>query len=149
MELLLRLLHARTLVLAALAAAALFAAKIARDEVLRRAELRANATQRGAVVSRDILKDLDARDSLRLRALHRTVVAELAAAKADGFDVRRLREVADGELALDAPETRATAYERLNKLRLAIPRRAAALRPAGTDEETPDETPTPRAEAAR
>jgi|CXWL01.1.fsa_nt_gi hypothetical protein len=82
----------------------------------------------------DLVKDADARESARLRGLHRAVVAELRAARGKGLNVATLQELADSALALDAPGTRATAIERLNTLRVAIPRKKGLSRPASNED---------------
>jgi hypothetical protein len=82
----------------------------------------------------DIVKDLDARESLRLRALYRDVSAEIAAARARGRSVDALQRGADSALAMAAPATRAYAFARLNELRLAIPPALDALRPSDGEE---------------
>jgi hypothetical protein len=70
----------------------------------------------------DIKKDLDFKESLRLRTLHRNVSREIAAAGAKGRRVAGLQRLADSALALDNPGYRAAAFEKLNEVRLKIPR---------------------------
>lgn len=82
----------------------------------------------------DLVKDADARQSSRLRGLHRIVNAELRVARGKGIDVAALQQLADSALALDAPATRPLAIERLNKLRATIPRRKGVTRPASNDD---------------
>jgi hypothetical protein len=88
----------------------------------------------------DIARDLEAKESARLKALHRTVSEEIAAAKAKGFNVDRLQPIADKALQLDTPAYRAAAMERLNQLRLVIPQAVEPFRPA-TDADVPDDMP--------
>ncbi|MBI3289610.1 MAG: hypothetical protein HYZ74_08855 [Elusimicrobia bacterium] len=88
---------------------------------------------------------VDVRESARLRGLHRAVSAEIEAARAKGLDVDKLQRLADSALTLDAPAYRAAAVERLNKLRLVIPRSKEDFRPAAQGEANPDFFDPPRA----
>jgi hypothetical protein len=100
----------------------------------------------------DLLRDVQARESAKLRGVYRSVSAELAAARARGHDVAKLQSLADSALKLDKPNYRNAAIERLNKLRLVIPQRKEAFRPANADDLNPEsetETPTPRAKGRR
>ncbi len=81
-------------------------------------------------LSADIEKNAEARESGKLHALHRAVSAEIAAAAASGFQIEKIQRLADTALDLDTPAQRPTAIERLNKLRLAIPRKKEAFQPA-------------------
>lgn len=147
METLLRFMNARSFLLlggaAALIALAVFATRAAREKE----EERRLAAERGATPSPDILEELNARESAKLHALHRRVSGELAAAEAKGYRVDRLKALADGELAFDTPAMRAGAIERLNRLRLAIPKNAESFRPAGLEEDVSDVPPSPRGHA--
>lgn len=148
METILRFLRPRTFAgLAALAAAVVLIDRFQgypRYWWMRRRYAAERATRpEGA----DIARALDAAESRRLRALHRQVVFELESARARGFDVARLRRIADSALSLDAPAYRRAAIERLNKLRLAIPQSTEPFRPAGVDEEPAGGLPTPRSSA--
>ena len=69
----------------------------------------------------DIAADLERKESLRLRALHKTINDELTTAELKGFEVSRLRSISDQALLLDNTIYRPAAFERLQKLRLAIP----------------------------
>lgn len=94
-------------------------------------------------------EDLESRESLRLRGLHRAVAAEIEAARAQGFNVDRLRRLADSALELDKPAYRGAAVERLNRLRLAIPRKKEFVRPASRDEDAADPFEAARAGALK
>jgi hypothetical protein len=72
--------------------------------------------------SRAIEDELDFKESLRLRTLHRNVSQEIADAQAKGRRVAGLQRLADAALALDAPGYRKAAFEKLNEVRLKIPR---------------------------
>ena len=92
----------------------------------------------------DMMRDVQARESARLRGVYRSVSAELAAARARGHDVAKLQALADSALKLDKPNYRGAAIERLNKLRLVIPQRKESFRPANADDLNPEsETETP------
>jgi hypothetical protein len=100
-----------------------------------------------SALSADIMKDVETRESAKLKGLHRVVSAEIAAAAANGFDVERFQRLADGALALDSPAYRSAAIERLNKLRLAIPQKKESFRPAADGDlspELPDKPAPPR-----
>lgn len=113
-------------------------------------QTRVDAAARGtSPLAGDIAADLDKKDSLRLRALHKTVSDEIAAAQAKGFDVARLQPIADKALALDTPAYRPAAMERLNKLRLVIPQSMEPFRPAASDEEPSDGPATPKSSTTR
>jgi hypothetical protein len=101
-------------------------------------------------LSADIMKDVEARESAKLKGLHRVVSAEIAAASANGLDVARFQRLADGALALDTAAYRSAAIERLNKLRLAIPQKKEAFRPAAAGDLSPevDEKPAPKRKTA-
>ncbi len=92
----------------------------------------------------DIKKDVEARESARLKGLHRAVSAEIAAARANGFNVDKFQRLADSALRLDTPAYRPAAIERLNKLRLAIPQKREAFRPAAAGDLNPDSFDTAR-----
>jgi hypothetical protein len=110
----------------------------------------ADARERGvSPLGADIQRDLDAKDSARLKALHRTVSAEIAAAAAKGFDVARLQVIADKALLLDTPKYRAAAMERLNKLRLVIPQTVEPFRPAAENDDPSDMPPNPKSTTRR
>lgn len=72
--------------------------------------------------SKAIEDELDFKESLRLRTLHRAVSQEIAAAQAKGRRVAGLQRLADAALALDSPGYRKSAFEKLNEVRLKIPR---------------------------
>ena len=148
METILRFLNKRSFAIAggvvALVAAAVLLLSSARED----AESRRLEAERGALVAADILRENEARESLKLRSLHRAVTAEIAAAAARGFDGRRLQSLADAALSLDAPQTRALATERLNRLRLSVPKRHETMRPAAVDEYEAD-SPAARPTASR
>jgi hypothetical protein len=73
------------------------------------------------------------------------VSAEIAAARAKGFDVERLQRAADAQLKFDTPDYRDGAILRLNRLRLAIPLKKERVLTAGIDDGAEeDEVATPR-----
>lgn len=149
METILRFLNARSFAIAGIVVAAVVLADRYQEYPRRWWESRLDASQRGAsTLSKDIAADLDRTESLRLRALHRTVSAEIAAAQAKGFDVARLQPIADKALLLDTPAYRPAAMERLNKLRLVIPQAMEPFRPAASDEEPADDLATPSSSAS-
>ena len=123
MDIILRCLNARALLIGGGAVAALVLLARFHDAPRRWREDRKFARERGgAEFAADIAKDLDARQSLKLRGLYRDVSADIAAAKARGRPVDGLQAAADAALRLDAAATRAFAIDNLNRLRLAIPR---------------------------
>jgi hypothetical protein len=109
-------------------------------------DARLHPPQGPATGAGDIAADLDRQESARLRALHARVTREVAEAAAKGRPVGRLQSLADAALKLDAPGTRRLAVEKLNKLRLAIPRSMETFRPAGADEGE-EEVAVPRSRA--
>ncbi|MDX6767992.1 MAG: hypothetical protein SF051_00555 [Elusimicrobiota bacterium] len=96
----------------------------------------------------DILKALEEQESLRLRVLHRKVSADIARAEAAGRRVAGLQRLADAALSLDAPGYRKTAMEKLNEVRLKIPRGEGA-RAVSPEDETEAIPPDARGRAAR
>jgi hypothetical protein len=95
------------------------------------------ARERGAApLAADISKDLDSRESLRLKGLYRDVSAEIAAAKARGRPVDNLQDAADAALRMDAAATRSLAMDSLNRLRAAIPQPLDAVRPSTGEDES-------------
>jgi hypothetical protein len=95
-----------------------------------------------ATLDSAILSDLEHRESVKLQTLHKIVSREISIAQAKGFDVKRLQKIADQALSLDTRNYRATAIDRLNSLRLAIPQSKEVIRPAGFDDEPSDEIKT-------
>ena len=144
METLLDYLNARTFTVAAVTAAALYLGitfqKRPRDLYQR---WRYAAQTERTAQALEIERDLDAKASLRLRALHREVSEEISRAVADGFAVAPLQATADGILQLDTPALRSQAVDRLQKLRLAVPRKAQRLRVASAKDDSED-SPAPR-----
>ncbi len=121
-----------------------------RDAPGRWLEKRLIARDRGVPPpAADIAQDLDSRESRRLKGLYRDVSAEIAAAGARGVKTEALQRAADAAMAMDAPASRAHAFENLNRLRLAIPQPLDALRPAGGGDEPSDAPPTPASAPAR
>jgi len=152
MELLLRLLERRVIVIGSVLLAAVYAGGRWGGYAQGRADLMMHPPAEAASpLSADIKKDNEARESARLKGLHRTVSAEIAAAAANGFKVEKFQRLADGALALDTPAYRSAAIERLNKLRLAIPQKREAFRPASNDDLNPDsfDGSSPKVKAVR
>lgn len=146
METILRFLNARSFAIAGLVVAAVVLADRYQEIPRRWWQERQDAADRGSsALGKAIDADLDRKESQRLRALHKAVSEEIAAAQAKGFDVARLQPIADKALALDTPAYRPAAMERLNKLRLVIPQSMEPFRPAAADEEPSDAPPTPKA----
>lgn len=95
-----------------------------------------------------IMRELDVKESVRLRMLHRQVVAEIASAAAAGRKVGGLKRLADAALSLDAPNYRKMGMERLNEVRLKIPRGDGA-RVLSPEDERFDIPPDIRGRATR
>jgi len=149
METILRFLNVRSFLVAGVVVAAVVLGDRYQEYPRRWWESRQDAAQRGtSPLARDIAADLERMESLKLRALHKTVSEEIAAAQAKGFDVARLQPIADKALLLDTPAYRPAAIERLNKLRLVIPQSVEKFRPAAADEEPADDLPAPKPSAA-
>lgn len=152
MDLLLRLLERRVIITIAVVLAAVWVGGRWGGYALGHADLMmyppAEVT---SPLSADIIKTSEARESAKLRGLHRTVSAEIAAAAANGFQVEKFQRLADGALNLDNAKYRSAAIERLNKLRLAIPQKKETFRPAAAEDLNPDlfDSPRPKAKAAR
>ena len=145
MELLLRLLERRFVLGIAVVLAAIWAQGRWGDRALEKVDMmRRPPAEASSPLAAEITKDLDAKESAKVRGLHRAVSAEIAAAEASGLNVANLQRVADSALALDTPGYRPQAIEKLNKLRMAVPRRKEAFRPAAADEMSPDAFDTPR-----
>lgn len=95
----------------------------------------------------DLKKDVQARESAKLRGLYKTVNAELAAARARGAKIENLQQLADTAMDLDSEKYRGAAIERLNKLRLVIPQPNGRILPANGEDLNPEkaqETPKPK-----
>lgn len=113
-------------------------------------ERRLNAAARGtSTLGAPITQDLEARESARLKALHRTVSAEISQAKARGFKVDGMQLLADKIMLLDTPQYRTIGFERLNALRLRIPTPMESFRPAADDEDSADAAPAPAPKGAK
>lgn len=97
----------------------------------------------------DIAAALDGHQSRRLHRLYARVSAEIAAARAQGLDVTGLQEAADACVRLDTPRYRDAAFERLNRLSMAVPQRPSRTRPASLDDDAEDRLPNPPAAPAR
>lgn len=153
MDLLLRLLERRVILALAAALAAVWAADRWGGYAQGRADLMMHppADTAPSPLAADIIKTSEARESAKLRGLHRAVSAEIAAAEANGFEMKKFKRLADSALTLDSPAYRHAAIERLNKLRLAIPHKKEAFRPAAAEDLNPDlfDSPRPKAKAAR
>jgi hypothetical protein len=139
MDLMLRLLERRVVIGIAVVLAAVFIAGRWGGYAQGRYDLMQNPpADAKSPLSADIMKDVEKRESAKLKGLHRAVSAEIAAAAANGFDVEKFQRLADGALALDSPAYRSAAIERLNKLRLAIPQKKEAFRPAADGDLSPE-----------
>ncbi|HEX4046516.1 MAG TPA: hypothetical protein VH309_01705 [Elusimicrobiota bacterium] len=149
MDLILRYLNARGFLIVGGTIAALVLLAKFYDAPYRWYQDRKFAQERGgAAPAPDIARDLDARESLKLKGLYRDVSAEIAAAKARGRPVDSLQAAADAAVRMDSPATRAFAMDTLNRLRLAIPQPLDAVRPSAGEEEPPDAVPTPASSPA-
>lgn len=151
MDLLLRLLERRIVVAGAVVLAAVWIGGRWGGYAQGRADLMMHPPADAvSPLSADIVKSVEARESAKLRGLHRAVSAEIAAAAANGFSVDKFQRLADNALALDTPAYRSAAVERLNKLRLAIPQKKEAFRPAASEDMNPDpfDNPRPKGKAA-
>lgn len=95
-----------------------------------------------------IQKDLDAKESLRLRALHREVSAEIEKARAAGRKVAGLQRLADAMLSLDSPGYRREGLAKLNEVRMRIPQ-GEAVRAAGPDDDEVQVPPDVRGRARK
>ena len=147
MDLLLRLLERRTIVGLSLLLASFVIVNRFGAYWLERADMMLHPpASASSPLSSDILKSVETREAARFRGLHRAVSAEITAARAQGYKVDALQKIADDVLAMDKPEYRAVAIERLNKLRMAIPQKKNFTRTAGTEDQNPDlnDAPTPK-----
>lgn len=152
MDLLLRLLERRVIIAGAVLLAAVWIGGRWGGYAQGRADLMMHPPAPvDSPLAADIKKDVEARESAILKGLHRTVSAEIAAARANGFEVDKFQRLADSALRLDTPAYRSAAIERLNKLRLAIPQKREAFRPAAADDHNPDsfDSPRPKGRSAR
>jgi len=152
MDLMLRLLEPRVVIGIAVALAAVFIGGRWGGYAQGRYDLMRNPpADVKSPLSADIMKSVEARESAKLKGLHRAVSAEIAAAAANGFAVEKFQRLADGALKLDTAAYRPAAIERLNKLRLAIPQKKEGFRPAAAGDLSPDasEKPAPKRKAAR
>lgn len=93
-----------------------------------------------------IEQELDRKESLRLKVLHRQVSAEISQARAKGLPVAGLQRMADAALSLNAPSYRLEAARKLNEVRLRVPQ-ADRVRPLGPDDERFDIPPDVRGKA--
>jgi len=150
MDLILRYLNARGFLLVGGTIASFILLLKFYDAPYRWYEDRKFAQERGAsVLATDIAKDLDVRESLKLKGLYRDVCADIAAAKAHGRSVDSLQVAADAALRLDTAATRPVAIANLNRLRLAIPQPLDAVRPSSGGDEPSDAPSTPASSPAR
>ncbi|MCM2304888.1 MAG: hypothetical protein NDJ72_09315 [Elusimicrobia bacterium] len=152
MDLLLRLLERRVVVIGASLLAAVWIGGRWGGYAQGRADLMMHPPADAvSPLSVDIKKDVEARESAKLKGLHRAVSAEIAAAAANGYKVDKFQRLADSALRLDTPAYRPAAIERLNKLRLAIPQKKEAFRPAAAEDLNPDmfDTARPKGKASR
>ncbi|MFI5346521.1 MAG: hypothetical protein ACHQ51_09130 [Elusimicrobiota bacterium] len=145
MELILRFLNLRTFLIAGGIVAAIVLADRFQEYPRGWYERKMNARERGlSPLGASISQDLEARESARLKALHRTVSDEIAAAQAKSFNVSRLQAIADKALALDTPRFRPAAIERLNHLRMVIPQASEQFRPASENDDPSDIPDAPK-----
>jgi hypothetical protein len=150
MDLILRYLNARGFVLVGGTIAGFVLLVKFYDAPYRWYEDRRFAKERGgASLATDISKDLDVRESLKLKGLYRDVTSEIAAAKARGRPVDSLQTAADAALRLDTAATRPMAMDSLNRLRLAIPQPLDAVRPSAGGDEKSDGPSTPASSPVR
>ncbi|MEK7232806.1 MAG: hypothetical protein AAB268_03240 [Elusimicrobiota bacterium] len=152
MDLLLRLIERRFIIGITLVLAALWAGRRWGGYAQGRADLMMHPPADAvSPLSSDIIKSSEVRESAKLRGLHRSVSAEIATAAANGFDVKKFKRLADNALRLDTPAYRSAAILRLNKLRLAIPRKKETFRPAAAADLNADlfDDSRPKSKAAR
>ena len=152
MDLLLRLLERRVIITIAVVLAVVWAGERWGGYAQGHADLMMHPPADAvSPLSADIVKSSEARESAKLRGLHRTVSAEIAAATANGFHVEKFQRLADSALGLDTPAYRPAAIERLNKLRLAIPQKKETFRPAAAEDLNPDlfDSSRPKGKAVR
>lgn len=148
METLLEWLNARTFTAAAVLAAAVYlAAHFQQDTRNWYRHWRYTSLTEKTSLADTIQRDLDRQASVRLRALHRQVSEEISRAVASGQNVGSLQATADGLLLLDTPAGRMDAIDRLQRLRLAIPKRSTKLRVLN-DEDDAEEIAEPRTRSA-
>ena len=154
MELLLKVCTWRNLALAAAAGAFLYAAGRVQEYPRRwyrgwRYPPQGNAAPAGD----EIMMLKEKRESAELSLRHQKVLATLAQAEAEGFDVSALRRKADMALQLDSARYRRKAVLLLAEVELEAPRKKAKYRPlypAGDDEEEiPADVPGRRVEGRR
>ena len=150
MDFILRHLNARGFLMTAGTIAAFVLLVRFYDAPYRWYEDRKFAQERGAaMLANDISRDLDARESFKLKGLYRDVSAEIAAAKTRGRRVDGLQAAADAALNMDAAATRPFAIDNLNRLRLAIPQPLDAVRPSAAGDEPSDAPGTPPSSPVR
>jgi hypothetical protein len=152
MDLLLRLLEGRTIAgLAVVLASAILANRYGLYWLERADMLARPPAATTSPLAADMVKDNEARDKAKLRGLYRAVTADIAAARAEGFKVEEMQALADQIYAMDSPDYRATAAERLNRLRLAIPQKRPFSRAAAAEDQNPDrsDAPTPKTKSVK
>lgn len=99
-----------------------------------------------APLAADILKDADKLAAARLAGVHRSVTAEIKYARSQGFAVDHIQASADAILAGAVAENRDAAFQRLNDLRMKIPRKKGFTGTANAEDRNPDlnDAPQPR-----
>ncbi|MCX5794728.1 MAG: hypothetical protein NTY77_04450 [Elusimicrobia bacterium] len=146
MELLLKLCTWRNLALAAAAVAVIYSAGRLQGYPRRwYRDWRYPPQGQAGAGGEEIMRLKDERDSSELVRRHDRVLALLAQAEAEGFDVSALRRKADATLSLNSARTRRKAVLLLAEVELAVPHKKvkyAPLYPATEEEEAvPEDVP--------
>ncbi len=104
-----------------------------------------------APLAADMLKDSDKREAARLKGVHRAVLADIERSRSQGFAVDHFRASADAILAGAVAENRDAAFQRLNDLRMKLPRKKGFSGTANAEDRNPDlnDAPQPKPRARR
>ncbi|MBI4678251.1 MAG: hypothetical protein HY748_11780 [Elusimicrobia bacterium] len=126
MDLLLRLTSAKTLLVLLVAFGGLvLAVRYRAYPIAKFNEWRYPAQKGSSPLGAEILRDLDNKEHNRIESLYRSVLADLAKAKSEGFEVADLETRADTARSFNAAPTRADADRLLNEVRRDIPIKAS------------------------
>lgn len=153
MELLLRLMDRRLLLLGGLLLMTLWFAdqiKTRYGDSLRARFAPPKSTALDPRLAAPIAAANDAGARAKVGSLYRVLLAELDAAENQGFDVSAQRDAAAKVFALNSePAYRDAALERLNRLRVSIPRKLDGVRAAPNELPTPAPAPKARTRSYR